>query len=157
MGNFEHKQAMLVLDGSSTIEANAIEGAGGTIDIQTDFFLGSKNNITASSETKGLEGTVRLNSPDTDVINKLLVLPSNFIDAPRILAQPCAQRSDTDVIHFMVRHYETLPQSPHALWDYIPDSIRPEVVMDTDTATTMHSNHNNTLAFQDVNEVCSMR
>ncbi|MEM9276361.1 MAG: filamentous hemagglutinin N-terminal domain-containing protein, partial [Cyanobacteria bacterium P01_F01_bin.143] len=68
-GNITFNADNIVLFDESTINANAFEGSGGKITITTQGLFTENNPanvITASSEVKGLDGTVEINTPDTN-------------------------------------------------------------------------------------------
>jgi hypothetical protein len=131
IGKF-NKPVFLVLDGNSKIMANAKEGSGGNIDISTDFFFGSSENITASSE-KGIAGIVNIDSPDTDISSGLLTLPTIFFDVTTVLRKPCVQQSGVDAIRLVIRKYQILPQSPYGLWGHVPNAAPNKQSQTSDT------------------------
>jgi hypothetical protein len=113
-----------VLDGGSKIVAQAHEGRGGTILIDSDFFFQSPDSLVdASSGNPALSGTVEIDSPDTDITGGVTALPESFFDAATILATPCAERSGAEVSRLIVRKYEVLPDSPYALRVQLPQAI----------------------------------
>lgn len=65
----------LVILNQSQISANAIQGNGGNIRVNTDFLLSSSNSsITASSEF-GIDGQISILGPAVDLSGTLAVLP----------------------------------------------------------------------------------
>lgn len=88
-----------VPDQDNDIVANAVAGRGGNITITTQGILGLQeqralenngtNDLDASSEF-GVSGSVTLNTPDVDPSQGLVELPSNLVDASRLIAQNCA-------------------------------------------------------------------
>ncbi len=81
---------------NSDITANAFKGRGGNIDItakgiygiQSRLRLTPLSDITASSEL-GINGTVQLNTLDTDPSQALVNLPDKAVDVSRLIAQDC--------------------------------------------------------------------
>ena len=95
----------------SIIEANAVEGDGGAIFIQTDQYIKSEDSkVTATSE-RGNDGTVEIVSPKVDVFKSLVMLPSNFLDATRWVKTPCALRSAEKVSRLIVEGRNAIPTS----------------------------------------------
>jgi filamentous hemagglutinin family protein len=84
-GNVTIDAEVLVGLDNSDITANAIAGMGGNIDLSSDYIFGlesrneltSFSDITASSEL-GIDGTVTVNSPDTNLIEEILVAAKDF-------------------------------------------------------------------------------
>jgi filamentous hemagglutinin family protein len=84
------------LENSDTI-ANAFKGRGGNIDITAQAIFGiqprnqdtPQSDITASSEL-GINGTVRINTPDIIPSQGLVNLPEQVIDVSRLVAQGCS-------------------------------------------------------------------
>ena len=86
--------------GNNDIIANASEGRGGNINIDTQAIFGLEerplnpltNDINASSEATGLDGTVDINNPAADPTTGLINLPASVGDASDQISQnPCQQ------------------------------------------------------------------
>ncbi len=124
-GNITLNPKFLALD-DSKITAKAVSGDGGNINITTtagiygiyDF---SKSIIDASSEF-GLDGVVKINSPDVDIDERLLVLPKNFLGGASLLDNRCASLTRRDLNRFMIISRDALPPTPTDLitQPYIP-------------------------------------
>jgi large exoprotein involved in heme utilization and adhesion len=125
-GNITLNSIFVVLDEGSSIIANAVEGQGGNILIRIHgggaLFRSPDSLIDASSEF-GVEGSVVIDAPDTDIIAGFAGLPANFLDAATVLTQLCAGRSGANVSSLVVRKYEVLPDSPYALRVQLPRAI----------------------------------
>jgi filamentous hemagglutinin family protein len=125
-GNIAIGSVFVVLDEGSRIIANAERGQGGNILIRIlgggALFQSPDSQIEASSEF-GVEGSVVIDAPDTDIIAGFLGLPANFLDAATVLTQLCAGRSGANVSSLVVRKYEVLPDSPYALRVQLPRAI----------------------------------
>jgi filamentous hemagglutinin family protein len=126
-GNITLNSVFVVLDEGSSIIANALEGQGGNILIRIlgggALFKSPDSRIEASSEVDGLEGSVVIDAPDTDIIAGFAGLPANFLDAATVLTQLCAERSGANVSSLVVRKYEVLPDSPYALRVHLPRAM----------------------------------
>ena len=109
----------------SLLSANAIQGHGGYILITADGFLPSiETSITASSEF-GLQGTVEIRTPDTDVGSGLVVLPQTLVSKNINLAERCALRLAGDVSSFFLNGQGGIPV--WASHSYLPTLIIPEL------------------------------
>lgn len=106
----------------SDINANALGGNGGNINIRTQGIFGSefrqedtsKSDITASSQF-GVDGTVQINDPDVEPDEGLIELPENLVDAATILAaDTCAQAVGSD---FFITGKGGLPRNPNESLD----------------------------------------
>ena len=76
-------------DNTYKITAEAFEGNGGNIAITTKGFFGAEFvDISASSE-KGLEGDVTIEVSEIEPARGLTKLPSNIVDASRLIAKSC--------------------------------------------------------------------
>jgi large exoprotein involved in heme utilization and adhesion len=125
-GNITLNSVLVVLDEGSRIIANATRGQGGNILIHIHgggaLFQSPDSLIQASSEF-GIDGSVVIDAPDTDIIAGFAGLPANFLDAATVLTQLCAGRSGANVSSLVVRKYEVLPDSPYALRVQLPRAI----------------------------------
>jgi large exoprotein involved in heme utilization and adhesion len=109
----------------SRLSANAIHGHGGYILITADGFLPSiETSITASSEF-GVQGTVEIRTPDTDVGSGLVVLPETLVGKNINLAERCALRLVDDVSSFFMTGQGGVPV--WASHSYLPALIIPEL------------------------------
>ncbi|MBD2208338.1 filamentous hemagglutinin N-terminal domain-containing protein [Nostoc linckia FACHB-104] len=85
---------------NSDITANAYTGSGGKVNITAFGIFGIQprqnptflSDITASSEL-GIDGIIELNTPDVDLIQGLVELPINLVDASQQIAQSCTARN----------------------------------------------------------------
>ncbi|MDJ0535677.1 MAG: S-layer family protein [Xenococcaceae cyanobacterium MO_207.B15] len=84
---------------NSSITANAVEGRGGNIQINTQgLFQDPDSEITATSEL-GIDGTVTINELDVNPAEGLEELPSDVINVTRLVAQNlCAAGEDSEFI-----------------------------------------------------------
>jgi len=97
----------------SGITARAVEGAGGNIRIVTDYFFQSGDSFLDASSELGIDGTVEVTSPDTDVTGGLVTLPAAYLDASALLARDCAARTER-AGSFAVRPRPTVAPPPDA-------------------------------------------
>jgi large exoprotein involved in heme utilization and adhesion len=95
----------------SQIIANAYEGTGGIITINSDHLIRSADSIIDASSQLGINGTVNILSPEQDFSRGLNTLPSTFMDATQWLNHPCDQRMG-DISSLMIIKRDALPQLP---------------------------------------------
>ncbi len=85
-------ETLVLLDGS-TITAQANQGVGGRIAVNTKVFLHDGASVddvlNASSRTEGNDGTVEINAPETDVVGRIALSPAPYLDATAFLRQRC--------------------------------------------------------------------
>jgi filamentous hemagglutinin family protein len=135
---------------NSDITANAFEGNGGDIDIETTGIYGleyrdrptSASDITASSEL-GVDGLVDINTPDVDPSRGLAELPTEVVDASRQVAQTCLPGTAvaTEQSEFIISGRGGLPPTPDEIResDTVWEDLRhsPEVVSDRRNSATI--------------------
>jgi filamentous hemagglutinin family protein len=96
----------------SRIQANADEGDGGAVFIVTDNYVKSADSIVEASSRRGNDGSVRVESPDTDISGGLISLPSDYPDAARWVETPCSQRSAENISRFVKSGRDGIPFFP---------------------------------------------
>ncbi|MDM8564593.1 filamentous hemagglutinin N-terminal domain-containing protein [Candidatus Halobeggiatoa sp. HSG11] len=103
-GNMSFNSKFVLLDHNGKISATAYGGDGGEINIITTSVYDSiirenKSNIDASSK-KGTDGKITISSPDTDVSDKFMILPKEFVSADNELKSPCSSRLSENTSSF---------------------------------------------------------
>jgi hypothetical protein len=103
----------------SRLSANAVYGYGGYILIVAEGFLPSiETAVTASSEF-GVQGTVEIRTPDSDVGSGLVILPSTIVTEEINLAERCTvQLQSRDKSSFVKWGYGGVPSLADQL--YLP-------------------------------------
>ena len=79
-----------VLLQNSQIIANAFGGPGGNIRIVAGQLISDPATIISASSTLGIDGSVNIDAPDTDVSASLAVLPASFLDAASLMRAGCS-------------------------------------------------------------------
>jgi filamentous hemagglutinin family protein len=87
-GNISIDPQFVILD-NSRIQANAFGGPGGNISIVAGTFFADFTSTVEASSQLGIEGSIEIDSPDTNVSGGLVVLPVSFDDASGLLAHSC--------------------------------------------------------------------
>ncbi|MEM9506404.1 MAG: filamentous hemagglutinin N-terminal domain-containing protein [Cyanobacteria bacterium P01_E01_bin.35] len=85
-------------NGNNDIVASAEQGQGGNISINANSIFGieerplndSTNDINASSDVFGFEGTVDITTLDTNPIEGATELPTNIVESDQTIAQVCS-------------------------------------------------------------------
>jgi len=99
----------------SELRANAYEGKGGNIRIETDQFVSSGTSVVDASSQLGIDGTVNIISPEADVSQGLVKLSTSLLDAAQWTQTPCFQRSGADVSTFIFTGQDAVPNPPDDL------------------------------------------
>jgi filamentous hemagglutinin family protein len=114
----EHKDSPpFALLNRSEIKANAYEGKGGNIRIAAGQFVQSSGSRVEASSEKGIDGSVNIESPESDIGRGLSVLPVNFLDAASWSKTPCAERLGEHISRFIINGRDAMPT--------VPDDLRP--------------------------------
>ncbi len=103
----------------SDISADAYTGKGGNVQIMAQDIFGiqsrrkntPQSDITASSEL-GIDGVVRINTPDIDPSRGLVALPTELVDASRLIAHNCSSDGSQVASTFTVTGRGGLPDNP---------------------------------------------
>lgn len=83
---------LAVLNGG-VIQANGVIGRGGDIEIAAEQLVRSADSVIEALSDLGIDGSVSLDAPDTDVVGQLTVLPGAFVDASSLLRPGCGDRT----------------------------------------------------------------
>jgi large exoprotein involved in heme utilization and adhesion len=100
-GNVTLDSPFVILDGSKII-ANAIAGKGGRISIAADVFLADLVSVVSASSEQGIQGTVDIRAPVTQLSGTLAPLPQAFVSAAALLPARCAARAPGGVYSSLV-------------------------------------------------------
>ena len=111
-GNISIDPEFVLLDNSSIV-ANAFEGMGGNIDIIADVCLLDPLSIVDASSALGIDGSVDIRAPITEVSGTLTPLREDFKSALALLREPCVARLQRGKYSsFIIRGREGLPIEP---------------------------------------------
>jgi filamentous hemagglutinin family protein len=119
-GNISLKPKFIVLDNSPPIQARAYEGKGGNIKVtatgiynndKEGRYIRPKDSFDATSDF-GIDGEVKINSPDVDLETLLLVLPEDPLRAEDELGNRCAGLTREDLSRFIIINSDTPATSP---------------------------------------------
>jgi len=103
----------LVVLRNSRLLANAFAGTGGNIKIVAGLLLVDPSSVIDASSTKGVSGTVTIESAISDLSGSLVPLPQNFLSAGALLASRCAARvAGGSTSSFVVAGRDGLPLEP---------------------------------------------
>lgn len=103
-GNVTLSPGFVILDqGLVLATADERDGRGGNIAITTEGLIASTGSAIDATSRLGIDGTVNVQSPDTDVAGELAPLPEPPEDATGLLRTRCAlRRADQDAGRFLV-------------------------------------------------------
>ena len=88
-GNIFIDPQFVILQNSQII-ANAFGGPGGNISIVAGQLIADPLTAITASSALGIDGSVNIDAPDTDVSAGLAVLPVSFLDAASLLRAGCS-------------------------------------------------------------------
>ena len=114
-GNISIDPQFVILDHSKII-ANAYEGQGGNIQIVSNVFLADPFSVVDASSALGIDGTVDIRAPITELSGTLVPLGEDFISAFELLREPCMARiRGGKYSSFIVSGRDGLPIEPGRL------------------------------------------
>jgi filamentous hemagglutinin family protein len=87
-GNIFIDPQFVVLQNSQII-ANAFEGPGGNINIIAGQLIADPNTVISASSALGIDGSVNIDAPDSDVSAGLAVLSESLVDAAGLMRASC--------------------------------------------------------------------
>ena len=96
----------------SQIKAEAFQGLGGDITITTPLFLKDSTSTVSAFSPFGLNGTVTIQSPTSNLSESLGTLPSEPSQAHSLLTQRCAALANGQTSSFVVAGREQLSADP---------------------------------------------
>ncbi len=97
---------------NSQIRADAIDGNGGNITIITPVFLADQTSVISASSQFGLNGTVNIQSPTSNLSGTLSSLPSSMRQAQSLQTGRCAALADSRSSSLIVAGRDTMPAEP---------------------------------------------
>jgi filamentous hemagglutinin family protein len=151
-GNIDINTKFLVaVPGENTdITANAFAGKGGLIQIKTQGIFGieERNSFTTSSDITAfsqqnpqLDGEIVIDIQNADISNELVALPTNVVDASKLIAQRCSARpvaTNQPQSQFIITGRGGLPPQP-------TDALRIPAIatsVSTNATATQHQSPN---------------
>ena len=117
-GDIFLKSQLVFIDGS-TIHAQAENGPGGNILIESRQFLEASGNTISASSRLGIDGRVDIVQPTSDISMDVSQLPDQFLDDSARLADVCAARFHNNKSIFSLEGKGALPTAYN---DWIPGS-----------------------------------
>jgi len=76
----------------SSIVATAIDGNGGNIRVAARDLLASQGVVVDATSERGVAGEVQITSPDATLAGQITPLPSNYLDASKLMSTACDAR-----------------------------------------------------------------
>ena len=133
----------LVILQNSQILAQAVQGAGGNITITTPLFLADQTSFVSASSQFGLNGTVTIQSPTSNLSGSVGSLPSSISQQQALQAQRCAALSGGASSSFIIAGRDSIPTEPGG-WLTRPlglhslgGGLRAETTIDEQQPTTL--------------------
>ena len=97
---------------NSQILAQATQGQGGNISITTNVFLPDANSLVDASSQLGVNGTVTIQSPTSNLSAVWARLLQNYAEAAALLRARCAAQVSGQSSSFVVAGRDSLPLEP---------------------------------------------
>ena len=110
-GNITIDPAIMTLQ-NSQILAQAVQGAGGNINITAGTFLADQTSVVSASSQFGLSGSVNIQSPVSNLSGSLATLPQRPLQSQPLLQQRCAAQANGQLSSLVVAGRDTLPSEP---------------------------------------------
>ena len=110
-GNITIDPAVVTLQNSQVL-AQAVQGAGGNINIVAGTFLTDQTSLVSASSQFGLSGTVTIQSPVSSLSGSLATLPQRPLLAQTLLRQRCAAQVNGQLSSLVVAGRDALPVEP---------------------------------------------
>jgi filamentous hemagglutinin family protein len=110
-GNISIDPTAVILQ-NSQILARAVLGNGGNITITTPLFLSDQSSLVSASSQFGLNGTVTIQSPTSNLSGSLGPLTSKPSQPQSLVTQRCAALVNGQASSFVVAGREQLPSDP---------------------------------------------
>jgi large exoprotein involved in heme utilization and adhesion len=99
-GNIVFDPSFVILDESPITAKVSVQGNGGTVTINSDFFFAFNSPFDVTTPS-GIPGTVTVTAPNVDLSGSLVVLPSSLLDAQAQLQEQCARRFSGGISSFI--------------------------------------------------------
>jgi filamentous hemagglutinin family protein len=97
---------------NSQILAQATQGQGGNVSITTNVFLPDANSLVDASSQFGVNGTVTIQSPTSNLSAVWARLQQNYAEASALLRARCAAQVSGQYSSFVVAGRDSLPLEP---------------------------------------------
>ena len=98
---------------NSRIIANAFEGQGGNIQITAGAFIADPYSIVDASSTLGIDGTVDIRAPISNLSGIVAPLPKDFLSAASLIREACEARiREGKMSSFIIKGREGIPAEP---------------------------------------------
>ncbi|MCU0535169.1 MAG: filamentous hemagglutinin N-terminal domain-containing protein [Hydrococcus sp. Prado102] len=116
-GNIFIDADTIVVLGESQISANAFQGRGGNIDIVAQGVFTSLDSAIAATSQLGIDGTVTINAPDTEIHKELEQFNAQTIPTEQILERSCVASKTPQQGSFVNAGTGGLPPTPETAID----------------------------------------
>ncbi len=123
-GNITIDPNVVILQNSQII-AQAVQGAGGNISITTPLFLADAGSLVDASSQFGLNGTVNIQSPTSNLAGTISSLPSSLRQVQSLQTGRCAALADSRSSSLIVAGRDILPAEPGG-WSPSPFALMGE-------------------------------
>ncbi|MBO3458608.1 S-layer family protein [Aetokthonos hydrillicola Thurmond2011] len=138
VSGFKFTNSVVLLEGS-TINANAFQGRGGKIQINTSGLFTCRECQISASSTLGFNGVVNVKTPDTQIKQEVINLPQEVVKPEQIVAQVCPANRERNKSELTLRGRGGLPPRPteplasEALITFEPSTTQAEYIPNSTT------------------------
>jgi large exoprotein involved in heme utilization and adhesion len=110
-GNITIDPQVVILQ-NSQILAQAFQGQGGNISITTNLFLPDSTSVVDASSQSGINGTVTIQSPVSNLSANWARLQKSYLEAAALLRQRCAAKMSTGSSSLVMAGRDRIPLEP---------------------------------------------
>jgi filamentous hemagglutinin family protein len=105
-----HSPFFAILNDRSKISTSGYAGNGGNITINPHYFISSADSVLDASSELGVDGTIQISAPDTDLIGSF-VTPYQFFDLEKFKSR-CEATVRKDLSNFYIKGRDIRPTAP---------------------------------------------
>jgi filamentous hemagglutinin family protein len=114
-GNIHIKSPLFVVLDKSHIVASAVGGDGGNITIAAKNLVKAPSSTLNASSQLGIDGTIVIAAPEIDMSNKVIILPTEILDAATFFKMGCANGTRGEKSRFVMTGHGKFPIAPEDL------------------------------------------
>jgi len=139
-GNISLENLQLAVFNQTQIKAQADAGNGGNIRIAAEHFIKSDESLITASSKFGLDGKIEIDSPNKNITEGMLSLPSEIVDVSGMMEKTCEASSAEayeNRSRFMINPIAGSPNSP---FDLQPSRLLQPPIKMASTHQQLHQN-----------------
>ncbi|MFK5969587.1 MAG: filamentous hemagglutinin N-terminal domain-containing protein [Candidatus Marithrix sp.] len=106
-GDLTVKNPKFIVLNQGKIIAQANKGNGGNINLVSERIIDSPGSIVSASSKLGIDGEIKIDSPDMDMEGFLVILPGGFVENNNSIRKPCSMRGSSFVVQNLIGSSQT--------------------------------------------------